>query len=268
MDISLQQDPFTSVASSYDAVFTDLPEARALRERIHAIMTAAWGTGETVLDLGCGTGEDAVFLARLGCNVTAIDPAQGMVDQAKTKLAASSLNADVRCMAAEELSRFPSASFEGILSNFAALNNVRDFPSVIAQCARILAPGGTAILCLLNRYSLWESCSYLLRGNPGKAVRRWRPGPVMANVGDGQVPVFYYSAHVVRRIARPWFRVDAMVGLSVVAPLPSSLRFISRHPNITRLLYALDRTIGRLPLFRVLGDHVVIVLKRKGPDNP
>ena len=268
MDLSLQQDPFTSVAPSYDAVFTDLPEARALRERIQAIMTNAWGTGETILDLGCGTGEDAMFLARLGCDVTGIDPAPGMIEQARRKLAAASLTANLRCMGAEELSRFPSAYFEGILSNFAALNNLRDFPSVIAQCARIMAPGGTAILCLLNRYSLWESCSYLLRGKPAKAVRRWGPGPVMANVGDGQVPVFYHSAHFVRKTARPWFTIDAIVGLSVVAPLPSSLGFNTRHPNLTRVLSGLDRHVGKLPMFRTLGDHLVIVLKRNTPDCP
>ncbi len=266
MTSSLPQDPFTSVSASYDSVFTDLPEARELRERIQAMMAEEWGTGETVLDLGCGTGEDAVFLARLGCAVTAIDPSPGMVERARRKLAACSVTADVRCMAAEDLSRFPPGYFQGILSNFAALNNVRDFPSVIAQCARILAPGGTAILCLLNRYSLWESLSYLLRGKPERAMRRWHREPVMANVGDGQVPVFYYSGRFVRNTARPWFRVTAVVGLSVVAPLPSSLGFIGRHPHLSRRLSAIDRGIGTLPLFRSLGDHLVIVLKRKGPE--
>ena len=224
-----------------------------------------WAPSSTVLDLGCGTGEDAVFLAQHGFKVTGVDPSSGMIEQAMMKAKAASVSPTFICLRAEDLSALPAGSFQGIISNFAALNNVEDFVGVLAQCARILVPGGTMILCLLNQYCLWETASFLLRGKPGKAFRRWHSDSVPANVGDGVVPVFYRSAHSVRNDAAEWFFVKRVFGLSVFAPPPSSLGFMGRFPRLSDRLSTIDRSVGRWPVLRTMGDHVVITLKRKGP---
>ena len=256
-------DAFTDVAPSYDATFTDIRKVRDLRHRVQALMADAWAPGMSVLDIGCGTGEDALFLARRGCSVVAIDPALGMVEQARRKLALSSVSADVRRMSAEDLTSFSSASFDGILSNFAALNHLSDLRDVLAECARLLVPDGVLILCLFNRFCLWEVLSFLARGDVDNAFRRWHENPVPILVGTTVVPVFYHSARRVRASAMPWFEIKSMIGLSVFSPMPSSLRFVDRHPKLAHRLSLLDRMLSPLPGFRALGDHYVLVLRRR-----
>ncbi len=263
MELPVVNDPFSSIAASYDADFSATPEVRALRDRIQKWMEREWSTGESVLDIGCGTGDDATFLARLGCAVTAIDASPLMVEQTKRKLSAAMLTADVRCMPAESLAHFPGGYFQGVLSDFGALCTLQDLTPVLRQCARILSPGGTAIFCLINRFSLWESVAFIMRGRVRQAARRWAHGPVMVNVGQGAVPVFYHSPWSVRRAARPWFHTASWIGLNVVAPLPSSRGFVRRHSFLAQQLLAADNLVGRLPLFRSLGDHVVIMLRKR-----
>lgn len=264
MDLPISHRPFTSVASSYDAVFSRLRQTEDLRKRIRAVMLREWSPGGRILDLGCGTGEDLVFLAQRGYAVRGIDPSIGMLEEARMKLDRLSLHVELLCLGAEELSVLPPTSCEGILSNFAAANTVSDFSAMLSQCARILTPEGSAVLCLLSRFSLWEVVSFLLKGDFAKAFRRLHRDPVMVRVGDDEVPTYYRSLRAVRRLAAPWFDVSYVFGLSVIAPPPASKRFIARHPYLASMLFRLDRTIGKLPLMRSMGDHFVVVLKKKG----
>src|SRR5580698_7531381 len=61
--------------------------------------------GARVVDVGCGGGLLSEALARAGAQVTAIDLAPGMIEDARLHAAASGLNIDYRLAAAEELAR-------------------------------------------------------------------------------------------------------------------------------------------------------------------
>ncbi len=97
---------FDAAATSYDADFTETQLARWLRETVQAHLAAAFGPGDHVLELGCGTGEDAIWLARRGVRVTATDVSQSMLDVAQHKAAAAGLSALID-FAAIDLSSFP-----------------------------------------------------------------------------------------------------------------------------------------------------------------
>lgn len=73
----------------------------------------------TALDLGCGTGEKDIFLAKKGFNVTAVDISPTAITQAKAL--ADKEGVRVHFLVADDLSLpFPSASFDFVLdfSNF------------------------------------------------------------------------------------------------------------------------------------------------------
>jgi SAM-dependent methyltransferase len=78
---------FDAVAARYDAEFTDRRLGQMLRERVRGALAGAFAPGDRVLDLGCGTGGDAVWLARRGCRVTAIDGSAAMLAVARAKAA-------------------------------------------------------------------------------------------------------------------------------------------------------------------------------------
>ena len=83
-----------------------------------------FSAGQTVLDLGCGTGIDAVFLAQRGIRVMGIDASPAMIAQSRAKLVAAELEepVDLRVMDIARVGSLPEAAFDGIICAFAALS--------------------------------------------------------------------------------------------------------------------------------------------------
>ncbi|MCS7312507.1 MAG: methyltransferase domain-containing protein [Acidobacteria bacterium] len=81
--------PFDTVATVYDAQFTDRPLGRRLRAFVWECLERVFQPGDRVIDLGCGTGEDAVWLARRGISVTAVDASATILDVARQKAEAA-----------------------------------------------------------------------------------------------------------------------------------------------------------------------------------
>ena len=94
----------------------------------------------TVLELGCGTGNDAARLAGEGYLVTAVDVSGEAIGQAQARF-----GSQARFLVADITGRlpFPDGSFDAVMSNVA----VHMFPdrvtrAVFAQVERLVRPGG------------------------------------------------------------------------------------------------------------------------------
>ena len=57
---------FDRIATDYDQASTDVLISRWIRERVWSRLAQLFPRGSHVLELGCGTGEDAVWLAQQG----------------------------------------------------------------------------------------------------------------------------------------------------------------------------------------------------------
>lgn len=97
-----------------------------------------------VLDVGSGDGSAAAFLAPYARSITCVDPSPRMVAAAKKR----GLEAEV---GAGESLLFPDASFDIVLL-FHTLTYVDDPKAVLDQCARVLRPGGRAVVLVLDRH--------------------------------------------------------------------------------------------------------------------
>ncbi|MEO0560778.1 MAG: methyltransferase domain-containing protein, partial [Chloroflexota bacterium] len=78
---------FDALAPTYDDDFTETIIGHHLRERVHRRLDILFSAGDALLELGCGTGEDALYLAQRGVHITVTDASSSMLTVAREKLA-------------------------------------------------------------------------------------------------------------------------------------------------------------------------------------
>jgi 2-polyprenyl-6-hydroxyphenyl methylase / 3-demethylubiquinone-9 3-methyltransferase len=105
--------------------------------------------GLRILDIGCGGGILSEPLARLGAEMTSIDPAPGNVDIARTHAEKSGLDIAYRAITAEDL-LLEGAQFDVVLT-MEVVEHVTDVQGFMATAAAMVRPGGLLVAATLNR---------------------------------------------------------------------------------------------------------------------
>jgi 27-O-demethylrifamycin SV methyltransferase len=104
-----------------------------------------------VLDVGCGSGAPACMLAsRFGVEVVGITTSEVGVAEARARAAGLGVDTVTFEQRDGTDNRFPDASFE-LVWVMESSHLMRDRPALIAECARVLRPGGRMVLCDLVR---------------------------------------------------------------------------------------------------------------------
>jgi ubiquinone/menaquinone biosynthesis C-methylase UbiE len=93
-----------------------------------------------VLDVACGTGNLAIPAARKGAQVTGVDIATNLLEQARARASAEGLQITFEEGDAEQLP-FPDAHFDLVMTMFGAMF-APDPEKVASQLARVCRPGG------------------------------------------------------------------------------------------------------------------------------
>jgi ubiquinone/menaquinone biosynthesis C-methylase UbiE len=255
---------FDQMASEYDDVFTRSSIGRAQRDVVWHVLTQAFRRGDHVLELNCGTGEDALFLARHAIAVTACDASPKMIQMASERLRTEALNVQVQfnLLPTERLHELqPATTFDGAFSNFSGLNCVSDLKQAANDLASLLSTNAALIICLSTRFCVWEMIWFLLHGKFRKAFRRCS-GHAIATVGEFTVDVYYPTVRKLRHLFAPSFVMRSCKGVGVVVPPSYVETWINSHPKLLRMFCAIDRIISSLPGFRVLGDHMILRFER------
>jgi SAM-dependent methyltransferase len=119
---------FGQIAKSVDSHAKDFIERRAIRP------------GLRVLDVACGTGNAALHAARAGADVTGVDIATNLVQQARERAAKDKLRAQFDEGDAEDLP-YPDASFDLVVTMYGAMFAPRP-EKTAAELVRVCRPGG------------------------------------------------------------------------------------------------------------------------------
>ena len=263
-DLHLAGNAFDAIAESYDSLFTTSMIGRAQRSAIWRKAKTVFQAGDRVLELNCGTGSDALFLASLGAEVTACDASAGMIRQARARRLHEAPRAavDFRVLCTERLQELPPhLGFDGVFSNFSGLNCVADLANTAHLLAGRTCPGAQLLLCLSTRFCVWEMLHYLFQGDVSKAFRRCR-GAVQVRMRAHSLPVYYPTVHCLVRSFGPKFRLRSLTGIGIVVPPSYMESWARRNPSIFRLCERFDRVACGWPGIRVLGDHMLLHLEK------
>jgi ubiquinone/menaquinone biosynthesis C-methylase UbiE len=264
---------FDQAARNYDALYQANPIMAWMRRENLATLRDTFAPGSRLLEIGCGTGDEALALSRAGYRIVATDISPAMVQAAHTKARAGGAD-KVTWLAlpagqlADLAGDYGPGSFDGAYASFGALNCEPDLAPVAAALERLLRAGAALVCSVMNRWCAWEIGWALSHLRPGRAFRRlgrgWIDAGLASPEGRLSVPTRYYSPRGFARLFGPRFRVRQVRGLPVFLPPPYLAHLLDRHSDLFRRLEGIERRLGHRYPFRCLGDHTLLVLVREG----
>jgi SAM-dependent methyltransferase len=256
---------FDSVAATYDGPQGNNALIQRLRKRLLATVITRVPAGGRLLDLGCGAGLDAAYLAGRGYTVVATDWSPAMVARTRERAAAEGLATSITAvtLGIHELDELNAAPFDGIYSDLGPFNCVPDLDAAARSCARLLRPGGVLIISAIGRVCPWEIAGYALRGQFRRATVRFARRAVPVGLNQRTVWTRYYTPRAFARHFAPAFALTTYRALALAAPPPYFDGFAARHPRLADALWRLDDRVGALPVLRDMGDHFMLVLTRR-----
>jgi SAM-dependent methyltransferase len=248
------------MADGYDGQFTRTTIGTVMRNAVWQRCALRFAVGSRVLEMNCGTGEDALWLARRGVQVLATDASPAMLRVAQQKLTGTAADGSVRFqqLTWEELDTLGENSFDGALSNFGGLNCVGDLRIAALGLAAKLRPGATAILCIMGPLVPWEWIWFLGHGDPRRAFRRLRRGGALWS----GIPIRYPSSAATAQAFAPQFRVLRVSAVGALLPPPYTEKRMGRYPRIIAALDRVERRFDTVWPLPMLADHYLLELER------
>lgn len=261
--------PFDSMAERYDVDFTYTAIGKLQRKQVWDCLfpiLESYNRPLNILEINCGTGEDAIQLATLGHKVTATDASETMLSKAVEKT--NSLNLELLsfiCCSFDQLQeKFVSQKFDLVISNFGGLNCVDgdELKNLSAELHSLLDAGGRLFLVIMSRACLWETFYFLLKGKPADAFRR-RKSKILFTAGGFSIPVAYYSTNQLKKIFRSHynFKISYPVGF-LIPPSYLEKQFAGRA-NWLKRLGKWESRCKDFSIFSNLSDHFCIVFQKK-----
>jgi glycine/sarcosine N-methyltransferase len=135
---------YHDLSTYYDQIFP-------LNQTAYTFISQYFHEGNSVLDMGAGTGNMAIALAEKGLNVTASEPEETMAESIKKKAKSKGLLLSVHTKAMEEIDTFHE-NFDGILCIGNTLPHLSDegLEKFLQKCYIKLKPKGIIILQQVN----------------------------------------------------------------------------------------------------------------------
>ncbi len=256
---------------AFDSVAADYDGPRGNNELIQRMRRTLWDTvdrqvpaGGRLLDLGCGTGLDALHFARRGHPVVATDWSPAMVERTRERIAHARPPAPVTALALgiQQLGEL-DGRFDGIYSDFGPMNCAPDLADTAGQCARLLTPGGVLVFSVIGRICPWELGHYALRGRFRRAAVRAARGATPVGMNRHVIWTRYYLPREFHRPFASAFVLQEYRALSLFMPPPYLVDRYRRRQRWYERLGRLDDRIGGWPLLRDMGDHFLMVMRKR-----
>ena len=144
------QNAYDEWSQTYDR---DENLTRDLDKQVLKEMLANLHLDSSILEIGCGTGKNTVFLAPIAASVHAIDFSKGMIEQARRKVQAG----NVRFSIADLTQTWPceDEAYDLIVCNL-VLEHIRDLSFIFEESFRVLRREGKFLVNELHPFRQYE----------------------------------------------------------------------------------------------------------------
>jgi ubiquinone/menaquinone biosynthesis C-methylase UbiE len=194
--------------------------------------------GRKVLDIGGGTGNWALKLAKSGFEVTLADISQKMLDVAKRKADEAGFSNRIVFTREDicDLAAFPPETFELVLAEGDPLSCCDDPHQAVKECYRVLKPKGFFIASVDNRFSGMRV--FIEQTEIGELERLVKTGKTnwFTNKEEEQHLLHYFTPDELRKIlTRNGFEVVSLIGKPVL-PVRANSEILKDKDAFKRLL--------------------------------
>jgi ubiquinone/menaquinone biosynthesis C-methylase UbiE len=257
---------FSRQAPLFDVLYGRDAIIRYKRSRVRAHILSRLKGGDTLLELNCGTGEDALYFAERGFRVHATDLSPAMLQVLREKQSIRPAGSRVTTEACSftrlnELSQ--KGPYDHLFSNFGGLNCTGELDRVLQALHPLVKPGGYVTLVIISRFCLWEFL-LLLKGRFRTATRRFfSAGGRKAKVEDTDFRCWYYSPRYMRRHMEPAFELVSLEGLCTLVPPSYIEHFGENHPRLLSLLKRWEDALKYRWPWNSIGDYFIITFRKQ-----
>jgi len=261
---------FDKAALTYDQEFTHSNIGKALRDNVWKYLDQVLENNSPlkILELNCGTGEDAIWFARKGHQVFATDLSEEMAKLTSGKVQHKELQqlVDVFTCDARAISECDLPSdFDLVFSNFGGLNclNNLELNKLSEDICNLLKPNGRFIAVVMPRYCMWESFYFLTKFDFKKMFRRNTINSLQVKVGDIDVDTWYYSPAQFYHLFQIYFRKLLVKPVGIAIPPSYMEKTIGENPNLMNPLYQLESFLGGIASLSAISDHFLIDMVKR-----
>jgi len=257
------ENAFDRAAAKYDEEFTHSSIGRMQRNRVWNYLHKYISSSEypRVLELNCGTGEDAKWLVEKGFRVTATDMSRNMIEIAAAKVRGAGLDAEFQVCQFDEISdRFVAGSFDFIFSDFGGLNCIDEsaLRLLAEQLSLLLRPGGRFIAVVMSDDCAMERWYFSRKKMDTEANRRKQKGGVHTIIEGSTFTTYYYSPDQFAKAISNVFTLRTQKAVGWTIPPSYAERYFQTKPTLLRTLNAFENIFGNFPFLAKKADHFLI----------
>lgn len=259
------EEAFTRQSKVFDNLYNTDGIIQYKRQRVREHILRFAKASDSMLELNCGTGEDALFFSGKGFHVHATDISTGMLEIFQNKIdTCGSGNISIEQCSFTELSSLKNTGpFNYIYSNLGGLNCTSALGKVLNSLKGITASGGVVTLVIISKFCLWETL-LLFKGKFKTAFRRFfNKKGTSAHVEGKYFKCRYYSPSFIEKHMQKDFEWLQTEGLCTIVPPSYIEHFAEKHPQLFSFLKQKENKLKSRWPWKTIGDYFIISFKRK-----
>lgn len=265
--------PFDDAAATYDPTLEGNRTLRWMRQDNLERLCRVLPRGR-LLEIGAGTGTEAIVLARTGRRITALEPSTAMRAALGDRVRNAGLEGqiEIRSERAEALGPDVGrgALFDGAYSSLGPLNCCGDLRSFSRNLSAQLRPGAIVVLSIMSRDCLTERMFLNLRGKFSESKRRQPPYPRSVPTAEGgeKIETWYWSLSELVEIFTVDFRVHQREPFPLLLPAPSIVGTGGRNRSQSlmarwhQIALPWEHRLRRGGRFARWGDHIRLEMEK------
>ncbi len=258
---------FDSASEEYDFTISHNYINTWIRKRSIQELLSVSKPGDTLLEIGCGTGAEAIELSRHVSKIIATDISERMIEILRKKVEARRLSSKIVPMQASaanvsKLGELADGKVQVAYSFNGALNCEPELNRFVDGLASVLASGGYFVCSVRNSLCLGEALSHAAVFQFDKMTPRKRQ-PVMVSVGGMDIPAFYYTPTTFSKFFSSQFRLRKLVGLPAFLPPAYLSDYYVKFKDVASVLEKFELALGGHFPFNRFGDQSLFVFQKR-----